>query len=332
VLKKIPFFLIAGICFLCLICPVFAAESKTHELTNIAEYTFSADDGDVVYEIIINPIAMGKNQTHYLSYEGADYILTVGSAQSFVVYHTFDVSLEHPNGTIEHHTKSYTGISSGSYTLNIQPVYYHAQSLNPSFSVWVNVGLAPLKTEFYTTPPDVTSGGGVFSGTDVDPQSSIPFTDVSGTMGQETTVYIYTMTQEEFTNEVTTYNAYGGLKSVVDDVLSWAWSGVISFLNAIPVIGPFAVTFISYAGIILYEMFFWLSYLILNFPAIVLTAETMIMFAALINSRDSLSSILKNWYGYNVSAIKGLVWFLDLVRGWIVSLIEMISNIVSSLH
>jgi len=323
-MKQIPLSFFAVLLILSMITAVSATTEKVNVMNDASDYTYTAPDGYWIYEIDVGSLPMGSNQTHYLDYEGATFILTIGSAQSYGIYHNFDITLTYPNGTVQSVHKSGTRVSGGQYQTLIQPVFTQSEGgYNAYVTVNLEVGLSPLAAAVGTAG---------MSGTEWDPASAIPFTSATGSLGSETDVSIYTISQEEFEDNIKNYNPWYNGSSLLQDIFNWAWSGVVAFLNIIPVIGPFAVTFLTYAGLILYEMMFWLQFLIENFVAIALTVETMIMFAALVNSRDSLSSILKNWYGYNVSAIKGLVWFLDLVRGWIVSLIEMISNIVSSLH
>jgi opacity protein-like surface antigen len=319
-----PYVFLAIAVLLLVLCPVVNAVDKVNVMNDTAEYSFTANTGDWIYEIDVGELPMGANQTHYLEFEGSEFILTIGSAQSWGIYHDFDISLTYPNGVTNTTHKSSTRISGGKYRTLIQPVFTQSEGMyNAYITVNLEIGLTPLAAAVGTAG---------MSATEWDPASAIPFTSASGSLGAETDVSIYTVTKEEFEENITNYNPWFNASSFISDILSWAWSGVIAFLNAIPVIGPIAVTFLVYAGQVLTGLMFWLSFLFTNFPAIALTAETMIMFAAIINSGNNLSSILKKWFNYNVSAVKGLFWFLNLIKEWIVSLINMISNIVASLH
>ena len=310
------------------LCLLVAGVSATTDDLNLipdtSEYNFVAPDNYVIYEIDIGALPMGANQTHSLVYDGTTFTLEIGSVQSYVIYHTFDVTLTYPDGSVETTRKTTTRISGGSYQTKIQPVFTQSESgYNAYVTVNLEVGLSPLKAAVGTAG---------LSESEWDPSTAIPFTSASGTLGSATDVSLYTISSEDFENWIRNYDPWYNASSLLDDIFEWAWSGILAFLNAIPVIGPLAVTFLTYAGSILSVLIFWLGFIVNNFPAIVLTVETVIMFAALINSRNTLQSLLKNWLNYNISAIKGLLWFLDLVRGWVVSLVQMFADIVHSLH
>jgi len=324
-----PYLFIVGLaCLLLLICPVLAINS-TASAIGVSQYSIQAPENYVIYEIIVDPVPMGTTQNHVLNYNGATFLLTVTSSQSYAIFHDFTVSLTYPNGTTSVHSDRYTGISSGSYKLDIQPVFYQPQSLNPTFAVYVSVGLSPLKTEFNTMSSDwdpLTSS--------ISPTSSIPFTAASGSTGAITNVYCEIMTLDDFTANVVNYNPYFGIANLGAALFAWTWSMVLSFLNMIPIVGPLAIQFIDISSAVLPEMMFWGWWIITNFPAIFLTSETVIMLFAVVNSgkRKKGTKAMKKFIDYNVSAVHAFIWIFTTIRDWIGVIIDWITKIVSAMH
>jgi hypothetical protein len=317
-----------------LVCPVSAAiENRTVEIAEVSEYSVVADNDWIIYEIIINPVAMGKNQTHYLYYDNAEFVLTVGSYTQSYIYHNFDIGLTYPNGTTVTTHAVWTGASLGTYTLDIQPVFYHAQSVNTALSVWLNVGISdPLLVEFYTLPADVCTGGDYCSKY-VATESAIPFTEASGILGAETTVYVYEMTETEFVNNVQTYNPGYGWSALTADAVSWMISQAIFLIGLIPLFGPGFLALMEIAGGLVGGFIWWILWLWDRWYAIIFAIEVFIGLLAVINSSKtvSLKSVGKNMYEYHVIIYGGLVWLFDKARELVTWIIDRITNIIASI-
>jgi hypothetical protein len=324
-----PYLFIVGLaCLLLLICPALAINS-TASAIGVSQYSIQAPENYVIYEIIVDPVPMGTTQNHVLNYNGATFLFSITSAQSYGIFHDFTVSMTYPNGSVSTHSERYTGISSGSYKLDLQPVYYQPQSLNPTFAVYVNVGLSPLKTEFNTMSSDwdpLSSG--------IDPTSSIPFTAASGNTGAVTNVYCEIMTLDDFKANVVNYNPYFGISNLGAAVFAWTWSMVLSFLRMIPVIGPLAIEFIDMSATVIPELMFWGWWILYNFPAIFMSGETLIGIIAVINAKKPRKGLkaMKKIIDYNVMFFTGIIWVFTTIRDWIGTIIDWISKIVSAMH
>jgi hypothetical protein len=329
---KVPALAIASLFLVSmLVAPVLAIDSmKTHDLISVTDYYLTADEGDVIYEILVDPVPMGRNQTHTLTYKGVTYTLSVGTRQQWLD-HYFDLGMTYPNGTTIWKNSVWTGISSGSYKLDIQPIYYHAQSLNPTFAVYVNVGLEPLKTEFNTQSHDFL-GGDPFSSM-IMPADAIPFTDVSGTLGAETNVFVYTMSEPDFLANVEAYNPFGGISEVSSTVTSWLITQAVNLVNNIPVIGPLVVTILSVIGAVVGEIAYWLVFVIYNAPRIIAGGEVAIAIAATLKAKakDDGTQIVTLWLQYNIACIKGFVIAIDYAWNWTRSAVEMISGVIGAI-
>ena len=320
----------------CLVGPVAAASittNKTTELTDISSYSFTPDEGYVIYEILINPTSMGTNQTHHLYYDEAEFTLSVGSYTEWWIYHNFDISLTYPNGTTSTNHAVWTGVSAGTYTLDIQPVFYQAQSINLGFSVWLNVGITdPLLVEFFTLPADVCYGGDYCSKY-VAAESAIPFTFADGTMGDTTTVYIYQISESDFVENIQNYNPIYGWTSLTEDAGKWAYNQIISSINMIPVIGPLTISMMSIIGTVGGEILYWLKWIITNGWLVIAGGEVLIAMCAVIAAGKDKSGVksAKNFVNYNVACINGILIVINYLWTWLVQGITMIVGLLQAL-
>jgi hypothetical protein len=308
------------------VCPAMAATAnKTIQITDVSDYAVVADDGYVIYEIMIESIATGKNQTHHLFYqdsttgEEAEFILTVGSYTEAVVWHHFDVTLEWPNGNISETHAVWTGVSSGSYVLDIQPVFYRAQSVNWEFSVWVNVGITdPLLVEFFTLPADVCTGGDYCSAY-VAATSAIPFTRAEGAMGEVTTVNVYQITEQGFKDNIKKYNAWYGWQALTEDAAAWMIDQVFFLIGCIPVFGPMVLSLMGIAAGFLTELIWWILWIAPRILGIILSLEALICLFAVINTPKGvpLRSLNRNIWNYHLMVYHGLIWMYDKAIEWL---------------
>lgn len=303
--------------------------NKTNEISDVSTYDFYPDDGYVIYEILVQSIAMGQNQTHHLYNGDSEFILAVGTYTEYGVYHNFDITITYPSGNTSTTHATWIGVSSGSYTLDIQPVFYHAQDVNYEFSVYVNVGLTnPLLVEFFTLPADVCTGGDYCSNF-VAATSAIPFTHATGSMGETTTVYVYQITEQGFQDNIKKYNGLYGWSALSEEVVLWMYNQAIFFIGLIPVVGPIAVTMIGFIGLVLTELIFWLSWIMVRLPAILLAVETVILLCVVANS-NSLKSMGRNLIEYNRMVILGFFWLFNTILAILAWIYDLITKIIAA--
>lgn len=308
--------------FLLLICPVSAEVMSAYD---VSSYSVAANPGNVVYQIIVDPVPMGTNQTHVLIYNGATFLLTIGSKQTNYIVHDFDIALTYPNGTVENKHVSTWRISSGSYKTTIQPVFTQAESLNNAYlTVDLEVGLTPVSAGFNTQPAGWLAN------------TAIPFTSASGDLGHITNVFVWQMSLEDFENNVVNYNPIYGVKNLGETVFQWTWDRVLGFIGMIPVIGPLFLTILDIAGIVISEMVYWLSWIVARGPAIACAAEVLIWMTAVINSssgrrKKRLYRLNKNLIDYHVMVLKGFFWLFEKVFTWTKEIIKIIADIVQAL-
>ncbi len=296
------------------------AQNITQSVSQVGSYSVTAESGYVIYEIIVEDLPIGANQTHVLNYRGQSFLLEIGTYSTLYFIKNVDITLTMPNGTVQTAHTSATWYS-GNYRTLIQPVDDLSTDLF-SLKIDLLIGLSPASAQFYATPAGWTV------------PSTLPFSSASGSFTALSDVKVKQKTLQQFTDDITNYDPTKGISEWWDDLFQWTWGMILAFMYGIPVLGPIMVGFIDLAGIILTELYFWLSFIVLNFPAILLSIETLIMMMAAINAgsgKRSLGRLAHNIYEYNVAVIHGFIYFADVVRGWIATLVEIVTSIVNAL-
>ena len=322
---------------LCLILIIAPAIASTITAENVGSYSITATPGHVFYKIKISDLPIGTNQTHTLMYQGSPYLLTINTWASEYylgpvnvggLWKNADISLTMPNGSVQtSHTSATTVV--GSYSTIIQPTMRSDSSVLESgtamfFTVDLNIGLVPASAQFSTAPMGYK------------PETSIPFTAASGQFSnaQRTSVYVYQVTIKEFVETIQTYNPAAGIGDLGSAIFQWTWNAVMGFLNMIPVIGPLMVSFIEISGAPLTGLFFWLRWVVDNFPAIILSIECIILMFAVINAgkgKRAFGKMANNIFRYNVMFITGIFTLFIWVRDWLYIIIDIVAKIVQGM-
>lgn len=315
------FALVAVLCLL--IVPASAEYGKTLTAENVEAYSFTADDGYVIYQIIVDSLPIGTNQTHELIYNGQPFELQVETWTDWAIWKNARVTLTFPNGTQQIKTAS-LATAPGDYKTTIQPVFLQAQSV-VLLQVSLNIGLTPTEVWMNTQ----SSGW--------NPSTSIPFTVASGsfTNGETSSVFVHELTEQDFTDHVTNYDPLWGLGNLGNSVFQWAWDAVLGFINQIPIIGPLFISAMSLMGTVMTTAFYWLTFIIINFPAILLGCEVLILLMSVINARGKrfkkLGSIGGNLLRYNTMFVMGIVWFVTFCIDGVRTIIDTVVGIIQAL-
>jgi len=298
-----------------------SAIHSTITAEQVSQYSIVSPTDYIIYEIIIDPLPIGTNQTHVLNYNGQSYLLTIGSTSSYALYHTFDISLTEPNGNVSTVHLTHVGVQQN-YKTTIQPIYFEMQSLsNPIFTVEVYAGLTPLTAAFNTAMMNF------------DVTTAIPFTAASGELGAVTNVFCEIMTPDEFEHHVVNYDPWNGLKRLGSNVFQWTWEQVLGALYAIPVIGPQFVSILSAVGTVAGVIIFWLLWIIENSPSMIAAIEVTICMVAFImaGKKPSPEKVARNIYQYNVAVGYGFIWLLTTVVSLISTIVQVVAAILQSL-
>lgn len=311
VLVSLLFLLLAG--------PAAALQVTAED---VSSYSVVAEEGMVIYQIIINNLPIGTNQTHTLNYNGQTFLLEIGTYSDYGLWKNADITLTLPNGTVQTaHTSATTIV--GDYKTTIQPVFAQAQSGTVAFlTVDLMIGVNPAGAQFSTQPAGWN------------PSSAIPFSSASGNFEQATDVYVTEMTKTEFQDNVVNYNPVYGLTNLGSQIFQWTWNAVLGFMGMIPVIGPIAVQLFEVMGNILITGIYWVVFIVANFPAIIGGIETLILMVSVINAgtgKNQFKKLGQNLVSYNAMFLYGIVCVVEWVYNWTLSLIQTVAQIVSSL-
>jgi hypothetical protein len=301
------------------------AQAVEMTATQVSSYSFDAPAGTVIYQILIDAMPMGTNQTHTLTCGGATYLLTIQSSNPYSVYYDFDIGWTYPNGTTTTIHKSITRLPGATYKTNIQPVYSQLESAyNVMWAIDLEIGTT--NTSVYT---GINSGPAGWSASD-----AIPFTSVEGEFGgYNTNVYLYDMSVADFQKHVVEYDSVYGLKNLGANFFSWAWDQILAFINNIPIIGPQFVSIITILGGIVAEILSWIVWIITNLPMIMAAVEVTIFVCAFLfaEKNPKPETVIKNIFKYNVAAVTGFIWLFNLVYTWIRGLVELVAHVVGAL-
>ena len=315
-----------GLVILCCVLMVGTAAAITVTANDVTEYSVAAESGMVIYKIIINDLPFGTNQTHTLFYNGQPMLLTIGTYTEYAIWKNADISLTLPNGSVQTaHTSATTIV--GNYKTTVQPVVrMDSSQLNSGtiafLTVDLMIGVNPVGVRFSTQPSNFN------------PSGAIPFTSASGELGAPTDVYVYEVTEADFHGTIENYNPAAGLGDLGSAIFQWTWTSILGFVNMIPVVGPIMVGLIEVMGNILGTGYFWLYFIVANFPAVLCGVECLILMMAVINAgtgKNTFKKLASNVYQYNVAFIRGLIGITEIVWGWTRTFVQVITDIVQAL-
>lgn len=319
---KIRYLILLLVLFVGIAGPV-SAINATISAEQVSTYSIVPPTGYIIYEIIVNDLPIGMNQTHVLNYNGAAFLLEIKTASSWVLFKEAWINLTLPDGSVQ---SAYASVwdTAGNYKTTIQPVFFQPQSVTvPFLTVDLMIGLTPAIATF----------AGPWPGTGWNVSSSIPFTAASGNFDAVTNVYCAIMTPDEFQANVVNYNPLFGLKQLGAGVFQWAWETVIGFLNQIPVIGPMFVSILDIVGVVGGEILFWLIWFIDNAPSMIAALEVTICMAAFImaGKKPKPQEVARNIYEYNVAIGMGFIGLITTIVSLVSALIQVIVAIVEAI-
>ena len=307
---------------------VAPASAITIPAEDVNSYSYTAENGYVIYKIDIDNLPIGSNQTHVLYYGGYPYLLEVETWSEWGLWKNALITFTMPNGSVQTASTSASTIV-GNYKTVIQPTFRadssQLQGLTAAFlKVDLNIGLTPVSAQFSTQPAGYN------------PETSLPFKSASGQFSNLglSDVYVYVITEKEFTDTVANYNPTAGLGDLGSAVFQWTWAAVLGFFYAIPVIGPYIVTYINYVAIAIVFVSFWVGFLIFNAPALVFGAEILIFAFSVINAPSGVKAfgaIFSNLWKYNVALVKVFVGGFNVMKELVSTIVDLVTKVVEAL-
>lgn len=319
--KKWGLFLVVVLALMVVIpLPVAAFDTTTLEAKDVSSYTLSASPNSYIFEIIIDSLPVGTNQTHIMNFNGLTYMLEIETVHSYGVNNDFWVTMTYPNGTSETVEAGQTSVFQ-TYKTKIQPVYMQLQGFT----------MLQIDLAIGTNPTQVTFSDLEFASYDM--KTAIPFTSATGSFsGQTSTVYAYQCSKYDFENSIVKGDLLGNL-NILGQFFAWSWEAVLAFINMIPVIGPQFATVMVFVYTIAAQAIYWISYIVRNSWLIIGGLEVIIAMMAFLLSgkRPTPERVIRKWADYNVRAVKGFIWSVDFVYRWLREFINMIANVVNGL-
>ena len=312
--RILPFLLILAF----LAVPVSAI---TMTAEGVSSYSMVADEGMVIYQITVNDLPLGTNQTHTLNVGSSAYLLEIETYKE-LGFNNAEITLTTPNGSVQTYHTSALGILTSNYKTNIQYVYPQSYSGSTYFTISLVIGLTPEATASFNA-----------GATGWNPANSLAFTAASGNLGGQTTVYIEEMSAKDFEENVVNYNPLYGLSNLGSQVFQWTWDRILGFISMIPIVGPTMVILIGTMGGIISTGVYWLVFVVSNFPAVLCGVECIILMMAVINApgKNSFKKLASNIYKYNGAFVLGIIGLVEMVWSWTRTFVEMIATIVQAL-
>ena len=229
---------------LLLLVPVSAVAEIKEE--NIKSFNLSAPEGLSLSGMEIIDLPANSNNTFELDAYGELYTLYINSSKSWGWWN-FDLTLIHPNGTIETSKLKTLAPAPISYDIHIQYYFLETDSV---FDIDVYAALFPLSATFESNNP-TTSG-------------ILQFSRISGSSNNFYDLVLYATTNEEFKEQ--SENALGlQLSHAAGEVFSWTWDKIISFIELIPGIGPYLASVLEIAALSIDAIIFYFSLLFLEY-------------------------------------------------------------------
>ena len=301
--------------------PVSAFTTTTITANDVSQYSMVASQDHYIYEIMVDSLPVGTNQTHVLNFNGATFLLKIDTIHSWGVDNDFIVSMTYPNGTIETVHAGQTSVFQ-TYKTKIQPVYMQVQGIT-LLQIDLAIGTNPTKVTFSD-----------LEGFSQDIKTAIPFTSVSGEFsGKTSTVYAYECSIADFTNDILTGNLLPNFTNLGSGFFSWTWSTVLIFINMIPIIGPQLITMMTFVTDTGWEIIFWLNYIATNMMLVLAGGEILLLVFAflLAGKRPTPEKFVKNFINYNVRSVTGFLWVGGLLYDWLRSFVHMVAQLVQAL-
>lgn len=314
--------------------PASAFTSTTLQADNANQYSFTANEGQYIYQILIDPLPIGTNQTHVLNAGGATFLLSIKSSNSWVIFNKFTVSMTYPNGTVEEKNVTTTRLSDGTYKTHIQPIFQQFQDMTPAWKIDLFIGTNPTTLSFNsiaTQPPSETQSIPGITGTTI----PIPFTSVSGEFsGVSTNVFVYECSIADFAEHVSNWDPFGGVSTLGSGLFSWTWGMVTGFIGMIPIVGPQFLAVMDFIGSVGGKIIFWILYIITHFYLVFAGIEILITMFAYLNTgkRASAGKIISKWADYNITVVKGFLWILGWIFDKLMWIVQTIAHIINSIH
>ena len=307
---------IKALCLLFLLTALVSPSSAVQEISRegISNFNINAPTGYSLSQMEIYDLQPNSNNTFIFDAYGQAYTLTVNSTKSWGWW-DFYISLQYPNGTISTTHLNSLAPAATDWDLHVQ---YYFVNLDSYFDLDVYAALMPLSATLQTNNP-TTSG-------------ILQFSSISGSSTDTFDLKLYATTTEEFQDQAE--NAIGlQLSEAANEVFSWTWSAVLSFVGLIPYVGDDLVTAILFASYIIDEVFFYFNLFFVEYTeTTILTLEFFIMTYSITRTKTkSPVKLVKNVIEDHTKVVTAIVSAVLVAINLVTTIISAVSNAVQGL-
>jgi len=292
------------------IAPASAVEEITKE--GIKTFNIEAPDGYSLSGMEIYDLPANSNNTFQFDAYGKTYTLQANSTKSWGWWN-FDLTCIYPNGTVE--TKHLESLAPAALDWDLH-VQYYFQTVDSVFDLDVYASLLPLSASFGTATNS----------------EILQFSSVSGSSSDPFDLKLYATTQEEFEQQA---NLDLGLSvsTLIDNVFSWTWSALLSFVGLIPYVGEDLVTAILFASYIIDEIFFYFNLLFIEYiETTLLSIEFFVLVYSITRTKTkSPVKLVKNVVEDHTKVAHAIVSTVILAINLVLSIIRTISDAVQGM-
>lgn len=300
-----------------LIIPASAVETidgsqvKTFDLAAPEGMSFS---GMEIYDLQPN----SENKFIFDAY-GKAYTLQVNSTKSWGWW-TFDLSLEHPNGTVETKTLSSLAPAATDWDLHVQ---YYFTAVDSAFDLDVYAALLPLSATLGTSNPTKSD--------------ILQFSGISGSSSSTFDFKLYAVTHEEFQKQQN--NEFlkqfdpivEDAKSALWGALNWAWDGVLLFIEKIPFIGGHLAALLLISSMTISSIIFYTKLLFIDYAETTFLTFEFFILSYSFTKRGTIWAKLKRVVDSHIKAIEITISIAQAAVNLFSSIAGTVAKIVQAL-
>lgn len=267
-------------------------------------------ENEIFMSVYVNNNPFGSNQTIYLDSGDKTYKLDISSWDNWG-WKNFNVTLEYPNGTVDHEEFETFKPFAPNYDLKIQYAFFQVTAID----IDLYVGVSPFEASIEH---------------DYDLTDYIMFDRVRAYSDHVFEADIYSVTEEQF-------------KDIQDDpknligvytgkFFSWSWGGVIWFCDKIPGgYGDYLVDGLSIAGVFIDNTFYYFDLLFVQyFEITIMLIETFLIGDAIMR-RGGLDVMLKRFVDNHVALVMFTMTIMGMAVNLVLGVVRAIAFVVNAL-
>lgn len=312
-----PLLLALVVC--CLIQGVAAV--NTVEIEDVQHFVYNVSSpGQTIPQINLYGLREGVTVVNLDAYGDLYQLKLVCSREGLLgAWWVWDVSLTYPNGTTNTEHLKNLAPAAQVYDLHVQ---YFIGEEDWILDADIYVDVLPMKVQYGATPATLN-------------RQFVAFSSVSATSPDIFSAKIFELTPDEFEKMKKgdfLFQFGETVKNIGKDFFTWAWEGILWFVEKIPVLGPYLAAILEISGAVVGEIVAWGLFLLENIEVILMFVEGIILSEALISTRRRpLTVLLRRIVDNHVGVLKFSLWLLDLGIVIFTRLIDLVARIVQAI-